>query len=413
MSATSDLRSAAARRAQPVDGILGAIGDTPLVSLHRYLLRPDVALWAKLEASNPGGSAKDRPAARMLQDALDDGLIDLGTTVVESTSGNTGVGLAQACRYHGMRLICVVDTRAHETNVRAMRALGADVRVVAEPDPETGDLLVARLALVAAAAGRDPQLVLARSVRQRVQSGRARLRHDARDRRGARRAGSTTSSSPRAPPARCAAAATTCASTGAARASSRWTRPGARSSAAGAAPAGSPASAPASRPICPQAPSSTSSCASPTSTASSAAAGSPSARRSSAGASSGGVAFAVEALAAQMEPGSRCAAIFADGGAGYLETRLRRRLGRARARLPPARLAALVAERGDRIDACAPIARRVAIAGLGPKGLFALERLLDHARGLPGTRSRSTSSSPSARPARGRSTTRASRTTCA
>ena len=84
----SHLRAANGRA--PVDGILAAIGDTPLVALHRYLLRPDVAAWAKLEAANPGGSAKDRPAARMLQDALDEGLVDLGTTVVESTSGTRG-----------------------------------------------------------------------------------------------------------------------------------------------------------------------------------------------------------------------------------------------------------------------------------------------------------------------------------
>ena len=155
MSATRDLRRPRGGRA-PVDGILGAIGDTPLVALHRYLLRPDVRVWAKLEAANPGGSAKDLPAARMLRDALDEGLIDFGTTVVESSSGNTGVGLAQACRYHGMRLICVVDARAHATAVRAMRALGADVRVVSRPDPETGDLLVARLKLVEQLLGEIP-----------------------------------------------------------------------------------------------------------------------------------------------------------------------------------------------------------------------------------------------------------------
>lgn len=133
----------------PVDGVLGAIGDTPLVALHRYLDDPTMAVWAKLEASNPGGSSKDRPAARMLLDALGDGRIAAGATVIESTSGNMGVGLAQACRYHGLRLICVVDTRAHDANVRTMRALGADVRVVSCPDPRTGDLLAARLDLVA------------------------------------------------------------------------------------------------------------------------------------------------------------------------------------------------------------------------------------------------------------------------
>lgn len=133
---------------EPVDGVLGAIGDTPLVTLRRYLDDPDIEVWAKLEASNPGGSMKDRPAARMVADALRDGLVAPGGTIIESSSGNMGVGLAQACRYHGIALICVVDTRAHETNVRTLRALGADVRIVSRPDPETGDLLAARLKLV-------------------------------------------------------------------------------------------------------------------------------------------------------------------------------------------------------------------------------------------------------------------------
>lgn len=133
----------------PVDGILAAIGNTPLVALRRYLGTRDIEVWAKIEAANPGGSAKDRPAARMVQDALEAGLIGHGSTIVESTSGNMGVGLAQACRYHGLRLICVVDSRAHDRNVRTLRALGADVRIVSRPDPETGDLLKARLNLVA------------------------------------------------------------------------------------------------------------------------------------------------------------------------------------------------------------------------------------------------------------------------
>jgi len=133
----------------PVNGVLDAIGDTPLVALHRYLDDPKIHVWAKLEAANPGGSIKDRPAARMIADALDAGMIAPGTTIIESSSGNMGVGLAQACRYHGMKLICVVDSRAHETNLRTLRALGADVRVVSSPDSETGDLLAARLKLVA------------------------------------------------------------------------------------------------------------------------------------------------------------------------------------------------------------------------------------------------------------------------
>jgi N-(2-amino-2-carboxyethyl)-L-glutamate synthase len=132
----------------PVEGVLDAIGDTPLVALRRYLGTPAIHVWAKLEASNPGASAKARPAARMLGDALVEGLVGPGTTVIESTSGNMGVGLAQACRYHDLNLICVVDSRTHDTNIRTLRALGADVRVVSRPDPATGDLLAARLELV-------------------------------------------------------------------------------------------------------------------------------------------------------------------------------------------------------------------------------------------------------------------------
>ncbi len=84
----------------------------------------------------------------MLNDALEQGVITTDTTVIESTSGNMGVGLAQACRYHGMQLICVVDSRTHDTNVRTLRAFGAEVRVVSRVDPVTGDLLAARLKLV-------------------------------------------------------------------------------------------------------------------------------------------------------------------------------------------------------------------------------------------------------------------------
>jgi N-(2-amino-2-carboxyethyl)-L-glutamate synthase len=150
MSTTTEVSShTTPRPREPVLGVLGAIGDTPLVGLRRYLLRPDIDVWAKLEAANPGGSAKDRPAARMLEDALERGLIDGATTVIESTSGNMGVGLAQACRYHGIRLICVVDVRAHATSLRTMRALGAEIRVVRTEDAESGNLLAARLDLVA------------------------------------------------------------------------------------------------------------------------------------------------------------------------------------------------------------------------------------------------------------------------
>jgi 2,3-diaminopropionate biosynthesis protein SbnA len=133
----------------PVDGVLGAIGNTPLVALRRYLPSASLEMWAKLEALNPGGSIKDRPAVAMLEQAIASGLVTPTTTVIESSSGNLGVGLAQACSYHGVRFICVVDTRTHATNIKAMRALGAEVRIVSRPDALSGDLLTARLKLVA------------------------------------------------------------------------------------------------------------------------------------------------------------------------------------------------------------------------------------------------------------------------
>lgn len=127
------------------DGIVSAIGDTPLVRLRRVY--PDVGfrLFAKLEAHNPGGSSKDRPARGIIEDGLRTGRIGPETVIVESSSGNMGVGLAQVCRFLGLRFICVVDSRTAPQNLKVIRAYGAEVECVTEPDPETGELLVARL----------------------------------------------------------------------------------------------------------------------------------------------------------------------------------------------------------------------------------------------------------------------------
>jgi cysteine synthase A len=127
------------------DGILSAIGHTPLIRLRRLLPEARFQLFGKLEAANPGGSIKDRPALVILEDALRSGKIGPETVVVESSSGNMGVGLAQACRYHGLRFVCVVDTKTSAANLRVLRAYGAEIDLVAEPDPESGEFLQARL----------------------------------------------------------------------------------------------------------------------------------------------------------------------------------------------------------------------------------------------------------------------------
>lgn len=132
-------------KAQPNvrDGILEAIGSTPVVRLRRYLDAPDVTLFAKIESANPGGSAKDRPARQMIESAIARGDVSHRTTVIESSSGNMGIGLAQACRYHGLRFICVVDPHAQPQNIAIMKALGAEIDIVRQP--LDGDFLSARL----------------------------------------------------------------------------------------------------------------------------------------------------------------------------------------------------------------------------------------------------------------------------
>jgi len=127
------------------DGVLSAIGKTPLVRLSRVIPDARFKLYAKLEGLNPGGSTKDRPAFSILRHAIDSGDIQPGTVVIESSSGNMGIGLAQACMYYGLRFICVVDPKATVQNVRLLKAYGAEVDVVQEPDKRTGEYLQARL----------------------------------------------------------------------------------------------------------------------------------------------------------------------------------------------------------------------------------------------------------------------------
>lgn len=127
------------------DGILSVIGGTPLVELRKFLPDATFTIYGKLECLNPGGSIKDRPALAILKDALCGGKIGPGTTVIESSSGNMGIGLAQGCLYYGLRFICVIDPKTTRQNMQLLRTYGAEIDYVAEPDPETGEFLQARL----------------------------------------------------------------------------------------------------------------------------------------------------------------------------------------------------------------------------------------------------------------------------
>lgn len=137
-------------------GVSDLVGDTPLVELSRLFGASGPRVLAKLEGRNPGGSAKDRPAAAMIAHALEEGLIGPGSTVVESSSGNLGVALAQQCRLQGLQFICVVDSRTSTTTRRLIELYGGTVHQVTEPDPMTGDWLVARLDAVQRIVSRTP-----------------------------------------------------------------------------------------------------------------------------------------------------------------------------------------------------------------------------------------------------------------
>lgn len=126
-------------------GILSTIGNTPLVPLTRVFDNLPFRLYAKLEMFNPGGSTKDRTALSIIKNAWREGRIRAGTTIIESSSGNMGIGLAQVCAYFGLHFICVIDVKTTAQNINILRAYGAQVDLVTEPAKETGEFLQARL----------------------------------------------------------------------------------------------------------------------------------------------------------------------------------------------------------------------------------------------------------------------------
>lgn len=143
-----DPRPEAAPRARARAGILAAVGETPLVRLDRLIPGARFRLWAKLEMLNPGGSIKDRPAAAILEEGLRAGRLGPETLIVEQSAGNMGIGLAQACRYLGLRFVCVVDPKTTEQNLKVLRCYGAEIDCVEQPDPLTHEYLPAKLARV-------------------------------------------------------------------------------------------------------------------------------------------------------------------------------------------------------------------------------------------------------------------------
>ena len=111
------------------NSILDTIGNTPLVKLHHVVKGIKATVLAKIETTNPGNSVKDRMALQMVLDAERDGLIKPGSTLIEGTSGNTGMGLALACIAKGYKLICVLSDKQSKEKMDILRAVGAEVVV--------------------------------------------------------------------------------------------------------------------------------------------------------------------------------------------------------------------------------------------------------------------------------------------
>jgi cystathionine beta-synthase len=132
-----------------LNNVLEAVGHTPLIKLNKVTAGVRCTVLVKFEGLNPGGSVKDRPALNMLEQAEKDGLIKPGATIIEPTSGNTGIGLAQAAAVKGYRCIFVMPDKMSEEKVRYLQAYGAEVVItptnVESDDPRNYQMVADRL----------------------------------------------------------------------------------------------------------------------------------------------------------------------------------------------------------------------------------------------------------------------------
>src|SRR5436853_3319024 len=137
--------------------IVQAIGHTPLVELKRLSPKPGVRIWAKLESHNPTGSVKDRVARALIEDAEEKGAIRPGQTILEPTSGNTGISLGMICSRKGYPLKVVMPDNVTEERTQLLRMYGAEI--VYSPGEQGSNGAVA---MALAMAGSDPTHYMAR-----------------------------------------------------------------------------------------------------------------------------------------------------------------------------------------------------------------------------------------------------------
>jgi len=109
------------------DSLLDSVGDTPLIGLPNLSPSPDVRVWAKLEDRNPTGSIKDRAALSMLVRAEKEGQLRPGCTILEPTSGNTGISLAMVAKLRGYRMVCVMPENTSAERRQLLQMWGAEI----------------------------------------------------------------------------------------------------------------------------------------------------------------------------------------------------------------------------------------------------------------------------------------------
>jgi cysteine synthase A len=126
------------------ENILGVIGDTPLVGVHALSPNPEVRIFAKLEGQNPGGSSKDRIALKMIELAEREGAIQPGATILEPSSGNTGIGLALVGAARGYRVVLCVPEGYSREKMKIMEALGGEIEYLPEEQGMKGAIERAR-----------------------------------------------------------------------------------------------------------------------------------------------------------------------------------------------------------------------------------------------------------------------------
>src|SRR3954467_7806739 len=142
MKTTTETRASA--RMRVAENITDLVGQTPMLHLRR-IAGPGIAdVYAKLEYLNPGGSVKDRAAIGIIKRAEEQGLLQEGSTIVEATAGNTGIGLALIGVNRGYRVIFCVPERFSEEKVKIMRALGAEVLRTPDADGMLGAIKKAK-----------------------------------------------------------------------------------------------------------------------------------------------------------------------------------------------------------------------------------------------------------------------------